>query len=175
MSFELLTAFEQDVREMLFHHTARQAELFPDLVHRAAIPVVQHKCGPGIARESGKRTIERLKMALAMHLRYRVGLNDELRFIECVHDIHSLWNHLAQGVLMQHVARDGQEIRLRVADLILTIDAQQAKKNLLGEIRDVGGIAQPGGEKAAQATAIASLQIDDKGLRMARGQVGSAA
>lgn len=57
-------------------------------------------------------------------------------------------------VLMQHVSSHGQQIRLRTANLVLRVDAQHAQENFLGEIGDVGRIAQASGQKAAQPLAV---------------------
>lgn len=82
----------------------------------------------------------------------RVGLDTQVRcdgeplVDQWVADVDGLGCHRTiQCVLMEHVARDREQVRFGAADLAVSIDAQQTKEDFLGEVGDVSRVSQARG------------------------------
>jgi hypothetical protein len=45
-------------------------------------------------------------------------------------------------VLLNHVARDHEQIRLEASNLLVVRDAQEPQEGFLGEIRHISGVAR---------------------------------
>src|ERR1700744_818375 len=54
------------------------------------------------------------------------------------------------GVLVDHMTRDSKQILFGAANALVAFSPQQAKENLLCQVRNVRGVTQPHRQKAAQ-------------------------
>jgi hypothetical protein len=76
-------------------------------------------------------------------------------------------------MLMCYMAGNGKEIGLGTADLLEALNAEEAQKDFLGEIRRIRGVSQTGRKKATQSLAVFCSDVGDEVLLGLGKQVGS--
>lgn len=108
-----------------------------------------------VRRKPRQHRPETLDSLLRLCLPLRIIARQRLKLREHVIDIHDRGSpSLAQRVLMDHMARNREQVGLRAANGLLVLDPQEPEKDLLREVLSIRDAAQPNAQEASQAIAI---------------------
>ena len=158
-------------REIFLDHGPGDTEPRRNFIYGATVATLQEEGRSGVRGQLGKTALQRFEPPLQVQRSGGIGLVPQARPELLVEEIQGL-RHTGglEGVLMNDVARYGQQIRFWISNLLVPFGAQQAQENLLRQICNVGGIAQPGGQKAAQSLTVLGGQLCDKTPTIIRNQ-----
>jgi len=76
-------------------------------------------------------------------------------------------------MLMNHMLCNSEEIRFRISNGIVLLNAEQPQKHLLRDIRDVVHVAQPHRQKAPQPPPVTGSDLSHKAFSIRGRQIGS--
>lgn len=109
------------------------------------------------------------ELLMPLHLHGRVVLGSGFHLVDEYADLDSFGNRRApQDVLMQHVKRDREQVRLRTADRLKAVDAQKTKEDLLDKIGYVSQpVPEPGRKEASQPLPVLLFDVGNECLLVA--------
>jgi hypothetical protein len=73
-------------------------------------------------------------------------------------------------VLLDHVARNREEVGLRTSNLLVLRGPKKSHEDLLGKVRYIGGVAGPMTQKSLQAPAVFSGDAGNESIFVERAQ-----
>lgn len=158
-------------RKVFLGSLARDTQLIGDLLDRVAGDSVQHQCCTHSRRQLRESPLQLFNTLSVVTPDGRV-LSIRTRELGCrVRDVHERGiRRSAQVVLVEHVSRNREEVRLGISDALVLSYSQQPEKDLLGEVGGLMDIAQADRQKAPKSLTVLGRYGSNEGLFSRVGQ-----